>query len=45
MKFVKNLLIFVMLASGQIAQAQLFKLEAGIGATQIHGMKMRKPLI
>jgi len=35
MKYVKNLLFLLILFSFQRAQAQLFRLEAGIGATQI----------
>jgi hypothetical protein len=35
MKYVKNLLFLLILFSGQITKAQLLRLEAGIGATQI----------
>jgi len=35
MSYVKNLLFLLLLFSSQFAQAQLFRLEAGIGATQI----------
>ena len=35
MKYVKNLLFLYILFSGSIAKAQLFRLEAGLGATQI----------
>jgi hypothetical protein len=35
MKYVKNLLFLLILFSGPIVQAQLFRLEAGLGATQI----------
>jgi hypothetical protein len=35
MKYVKNLIFLFILFTSQIAQAQLFRLEAGLGATQI----------
>ena len=35
MRYVKNLIFLFILFSSQIVQAQLFRLEAGIGATQI----------
>ena len=35
MRYVKNLLFLLILFSGPLVQAQLFRLEAGVGATQI----------
>ena len=35
MRYVRNLIFLFILFSSQIAQAQLFRLEAGLGATQI----------
>ena len=35
MRYVKNLIFLLILFSGPLAQAQLFRLEAGLGATQI----------
>jgi hypothetical protein len=35
MRYVKNLLFLLILFSGPLVQAQLFRLEAGLGATQI----------